>query len=362
MSIDLKNIFSFLQKNADARPTKVVGIDFGSSSIKVVEVELRENVLALSTYGELQIGPYADTDMGNVVKLPLPKRVEAVVDILRESGIVAKTGVMALPLIDSFVTIVSLPVKDGENIESRVPVEARKYIPVPLTDVTLEWTDVTDAQEDRTSERDILIAAIHNDALIDTRSLLNSIQMVSQPAEIEIFSTLRGLAKESDDALAVIDLGAQMSKLYVSEGGFLRRIHRVRAGGAQVTEAMSQYLSIPFQEAENRKRNYTPEAVAASDIKKITAQTFDRALLEFRRVVSQYEQKSGKKISRIVFTGGSTLFYDFVSYASYMFDQQIELGNPFTKVGYPAFMEDKLREIGPVFAPALGAALRPFEQ
>jgi Tfp pilus assembly PilM family ATPase len=37
------------------------------------------------------------------------------------------------------------------------------------------------------------------------------------------------------------------------------------------------------------------------------------------------------------------------------------LANPFSKVAYPAFMEDIMDEIGPSFTVALGAALRSFE-
>ncbi len=362
MAIDLKNVFSFLKKSSNQSPDKVVGIDFGSSSIKVAEVELRDEVLALNTYGELQLGPYAGVEMGKAVKLPTPKRTEALIDIMRESGISAKNGVMALPLLDSFVTIVSLEIKKDEDISARIPVEARKYIPVPLTDVTLEWSELSSEEEEGSARKEVLLAAIQNDALVDMSSLLGAIQMVSQPSEIELFSTLRALTRESDDAIVIIDMGAQMSKLYISEGGFLRRIHRVRAGGMHATEALARFLNVPLEEAENRKRNYTPGVASAEEIKKIVAQTFDRPLQEFRRVVSQYEQHSGKQSTRVVFTGGSALFHDFTSYASYVFDREVELANPFTKVGYPAFMEDKLREIGPVFATALGAALRPFEQ
>jgi cell division ATPase FtsA len=74
-----------------------------------------------------------------------------------------------------------------------------------------------------------------------------------------------------------------------------------------------------------------------------------------------HEARSGTHIDRVVLTGGSSLFHDFSSYAGYVLDREVVLGNPFTKVAYPAFMEDKLKEIGPIFATAVGAALRTFE-
>jgi type IV pilus assembly protein PilM len=362
MAFGLGKIIESLKGAGTVRPAKVVGIDFGSSSIKVVELEQREEVIALSTYGELQLGPYANTGMGSTTKLDTPKRIEALVDVLREAGVDAKSGVTALPLPDSFVTVMTLTARPDEDITSRVPVEARKYIPVPLTDVALEWSEVPRTSDPGDLNREILLAAIQNEALLQIRQVLGAIHMDSQPLEIELFSTLRAAAKQSEETLAIIDVGAQMSKLYVIEGGFLHRIHRVRAGGTQATEALSRQLGIGFEDAENLKRNYIPDQKYAVEIKKVMAGIFDRPFQEFKRVISQHENRMGKPIGRIVLTGGSSLFYDFVSYASYMLDTEVALVNPFTKVAYPAFMEDTLTQIGPVFATALGAALRSFEQ
>jgi type IV pilus assembly protein PilM len=342
-----------------------VGIDFGSSSLKVAEVELRDDVLALSTYGELQLGPYGDVGMGEALKLPLPKQIEALVDIMRESAIGAKSGVLSLPISDSFVTVMNLTAKPTDDISTRVPVEARKYIPVPLGDVTLEWSEITkepEKDEATTLTREVLLAAIQNEALANMKSLLGSIQMVSEPSEIELFSTLRAATKETDTSLAVIDIGAQTSKLYIAEEGFLRAIHRVQGAGMLATQSLAKTLSMTFEEAGNTKRNYSSSMGHAMDIKKTMSGVFDRPFQEFKRVIAQYEAKTGKTIQRVTLTGGSALFFDFAAYAGYVLDKEVTLCNPFAKVAYPAFMEDKLKEIGPIFATALGAALRNFEQ
>lgn len=364
MDLNFKKLFSSLQKVSTEQSKKVVGIDFGSSSVKVVELEMREGVIALTTYGELQLGPYAELGMGDAAKLPLQKRIQALVDVLRESGVEAKSGVLSLPLSDSFVTIMSLSAKEDEDITPRVHVEARKYIPVPIADVTLEWSEIeqqgTNKQPALT--REVLLAAIQNEALTEMKSILNSVEMASQPSEIELFSALRAVAKEDDGSLAILDIGASICKLYVIEAGYLRRIHRVQSGGVDATKAIAKQLGISFEDAENIKRNYKPDSQHAALIKKVMASTFERTFLEFKRVTSQYELRTGSPISRIVLTGGSVSFPDVQSYASYAFDREVEITNPFTKVAYPAFMEDTIKEIAPIFTVALGAALRSFEQ
>lgn len=361
MLFDLKKILSSLGTQVAEKPTKIVGIDLGSSSVKLVELELLDEVITLATYGELQLGPYAEMEMGSSVKLTTEKKIEAIVDVIRESGVGAKNGVFALSLASSFVTVMPLTAKEGEDISPRVHVEARKYIPVPITDVVLEWTEIVHPQEENPLTREVLLVAIQNDALADTKSILDSIGMKSHPSEIELFSSLRAVTKDSDDSVAVIDLGASMSKLYIAEDRFLQRIHRVQAGGAHATKAIAQKLSLSFEDAENLKRNYTPTHEHSLLIKKVMESTFDRAFQEFKRVIAQYELRSGTTVSRIVLTGGSATFPGMQLFAQYAFDREVEVTNPFTKVAYPAFMEDTLKEIAPTFSVALGAALRHFE-
>ena len=294
--------------------------------------------------------------------LPVGKRIEALVDVIRESGVTAKEGVMALPLAQSFVTIMSLAAKADEDVSSRVNVEARKYIPVPISDVVFEWSEIPQDEKDPVLQKDILLAAIQNEAIADVKSILDSLQMNTQPFEIELFSALRSLTKQSDTSIALIDLGASMSKLYIAKDGFLRRIHRAPSGGAFATQMIATKLAISYEDAENAKRNYIQASERGPIIKKVMGDTFERTFSEFKRVVDQYELRTGQPIGRIVLTGGSTLFPEMEAYASYALGKPIEMGNPFLKVAYPAFMEDTMRDIGSVFAVALGAALRAFEK
>jgi len=361
MALGLTRFFSSLNKDTQASPDKVVGIDFGSSSVKVVEIMNKNNVLTLQTYGELQLGPYADADLGSVTQLVQSKRTEALVDVLRESKVTARNAVMTLPLATSFVTVFSVNAKKGEDLNPRIRVESRKYIPVPMNDVTLDWQELPALGQAPESVREVLVVAVLNTTQAETQGVMQSVNMSAQPTEIELFSTLRALTKDSDESVAMVDLGAQTSKLYIANQGMVRKIHRVFAGGAQATQRISTLLQIPYEEAENRKRNYTQDDASAADIKKTVVTTFERPFQEFKRVLSEYELKTGTPVTRLVITGGTASFADMHSYASYMFDRDVTRANAFDKLAYPAFMEDKLESIAPIFSTAVGAALRQFE-
>jgi len=362
MSLGFKNLFSGFGKQQETGPTKVVGVDFGSSSVKVLELHREGDLIKLGTYGELQLGPYADDELGKSVMLPSEKKIEALVDVLRESKVGAKHGLFALPLSSSFVTVFSLIAKEGEDLDPRVRVEARKYIPVPMSDVSFEWTELPALGERPEDVHEVLAVAVQNEARGELDTLKNAVAMSEQPSEIELFSSMRALRKKDDTSIAIIDLGAKTSKLYIAHDGMVRRIHRVFAGGAAATQKIATELSVSFEEAENQKRNYTDTDPNAVAIKKAVVTSFERPFQEFKRVLEQYESKTGATVDRVVVTGGSASFSDMQTYASYMLDRPVDRANAFTKIAYPAFMEDVLVEIAPTFSVALGAALRSFQQ
>ncbi len=361
MVFGLEKVFKKITPPNVMVPRHVVGIDFGASSVKVVELEQRDTVLALKTYGELQLGPYGQKPLGSVVQLNLQQRTEALVDVMREAGVSGEAGVLALPLSSSFVTVFGIPAKADEDLGPRVKVEARKYVPVPLAEVSLDWTELPPLNDtESTDVREVMVAAVQNESYADMNSLMSSVKLASQPTEVEIFSVLRALTKADDTSLAVIDLGAQTSKIYIAHEGMVRKIHRVFAGGAQVTDRIAQAMSVSPEDAENIKRNYVVGDAAATVINQSVQGVYERALQEFRRVLMQYEARLGAPVGRVVLTGGVAAFPDMPNIVGYHLDRPVTRANAFTKIAFPAFMEDTLVEIAPTFTVALGAALRPY--
>lgn len=361
MAFSLAKVFSAVKSQQQESPTNTVGIDFGSASVKVVEIEQTSKALTLKTYGELQLGPYGNKELGEVVKLENKKRVEALVDVMREARITAKHGALAMPLASSFMTVIPMVASPEEDLSARIPVEARKFVPLPLPEVTLDWTELKNSAGTETRMREVMLAAIENRALNDYRALLTSVGMTGEPAEIEAFSLVRALWKSSDTTLAILDFGAQISKLYIVRDGVLERLHRVSHGGNQISRRVSELLNISFSEAEDLKRSYERSHPQARDIYKAMVSVVESPLLEFKHIISQYEARLGSPVARVSLSGGVSASPYFLPYVQDSLGRTIESGNPFNKVAYPAFMEDTLTNISPIFAASLGAALRQFQ-
>ena len=117
----------------------VLGIDIGASSAKIVQLRASRGSAVLETYGEIALGPYAGQPIGKAVRLTPEKTSEALIDLMKEANVTARSGGMSIPFSSSLISILDFPKVDKEALKRMVPIEARKYIPMPVSAVTLDW-------------------------------------------------------------------------------------------------------------------------------------------------------------------------------------------------------------------------------
>lgn len=359
----INSLMSSLQSPGASADT-VVGVDIGSSAIKVVELKQVKGVITLSTYGEVQLGPYDNREIGESVSLEKDKEQQALIDIMRESAVKARSAVFAMPLSSSFVTNVSIEADADADLSSLVRIEARKVIPSSLSEITLDWAEVELTKTElaaKENKRNVLIAAIQNSALERFKVLMQFAGLTQPPTEIECFSSIRSLFTTEESDIVIIDIGAVSAKLYIARKGLLMRMHRIRAGGVVATKQIAQSLDVDFETAEQMKYSADRKQDSFAELKRAHDSTYDRAFREFRQVLQEYEDKTGIEFSTVHLSGGGALFPGIDQYLAQALNREVVLANPFSKVAYPAFMEDILDEIGPSFTVSVGAALRAFE-
>jgi hypothetical protein len=142
----LSSIFSSDKSNKES-----LGIDIGSSAIKVVQLKKKNGKAVLETYGVLSLGPYGNTDIGTVTNLKTEDLAKALIDVMKESNVTTKNAVVAIPSLSSLIFTISLPDKVSEDQLSKIiPIEARKYIQERgLTEETLKNWEIGYSSEPR---------------------------------------------------------------------------------------------------------------------------------------------------------------------------------------------------------------------
>ena len=344
----------------------VVGIDIGTSSIKVVQLRREGGSAVLETYGELALGPYAGSDIGTATNLSAEKIGESLKDLLREASVTTTDSGVSIPFSRSLLTLIELPrVQSAEEQKTMIQLEARKYIPVPVTEVQLDWFIVPDYSSPGTPSSPkvkVLVVAVHNDELSLLQNVVTSAGVTATFYELEIFSTIRSVVDEPVRPVLILDIGASATKVYVVEQGVVAISHNVAQGGQDVTRTISTAHNVSLSKAEQLKKESGFSNDPKGYDKKTVELVYSRIFSEAKRALIQYETLHSKSVGVLYLTGGGGVTKELAAYASAFFNMEVRIGDPFGKTIAPSFMRPVLAEIGPEFAVAVGLALRKLEE
>ncbi len=364
-----KNIF------AGGSSQTAVGIDIGTSMIKVVEIKKKGGKALLETYGSVALGPYADLEVGRVTNLPPDKLSMALQEVLKESGVSTRASALAIPSHASLVFNLEIPpqVKESE-LSSVIPTEAKKYIPVPMNEVTLDYfvlpqkessfeeENNPDLPKREAGKTEVLVVAIQNDTISKYQSIVNEVGLETSFLELEIFSSIRANFEHELSPVMLMDFGAYKTRLSIVEFGSVRLFHTINRGSADISDSISKGLGVQYPKAEEMKKEFglygNPADKNLSDIMRIHC---DYIVTETRGVVSSYEKKYNKTVGKIILTGGGSLLKGFKELIANSFTMEVVMGAPFSKVSAPAFLDKVLLATGPEFATAIGLALRKLQ-
>lgn len=370
------SMFEFLKKiipgsSQGGHGSSVLGIDIGSSAIKVVQLRKKNGKAILETYGALALGPYAGLEVGQATNLDQVKVAQALMDIMREAKVTTKDCAIAIPLSASLVRTVTLPRVTEKELTTMVPIEARKYIPVPIGEVSLDWWVIpdqsieseTEDEATRVPKVEVLIAAIHNETIEKYKVISQTAGIVPTFYEIELFSTVRSVLRREMSPTLVIDIGAGATKVSLVERGVLKRSHHINRGSQDITLAIARSFGVPIKQAEDMKRHYGTLGKKEDDtIRELVDLTSEFIFTQAAQVALSYERQQNKIIKKAILTGGGALLKDFVTDAQAKLEMEVVRGHPFSVVEAPVFLNDVLAQAGPEFAVAIGLALRKLEE
>lgn len=360
----------FFSKLFSGREGSVVGIDIGSSAIKVVELYRAKGKAVLKTYGEIALGPYGNQKSGQAVKLTTEQVATALRDVLKEADISSTSCGIGVPMKSSMVTVFRLPPMEKKDVPNVVPTEARKYIPVPIGEVALDWSVIpsfegeSEEQQNVQKEIEVLLVAIHNTVLTSLSSIVSDAGLSASFYEIEMFSTIRSLIDTNENRpMMIFDMGAGASKVYIVERGVIRESHNISRGSQDISLRIAQSMGLDFEYAEKLKRSYGHNSVEHDrQIGEIIDLALEPIFTEAQRVLLSFQKRYSHPIGGVILTGGGCALKGIETWAAKYFQAEVFVGKPFTKVEAPAFLADVLNAAGLEFAPAVGLALRKLQE
>jgi type IV pilus assembly protein PilM len=352
----------------------VVGIDIGTSSIKAVQLRREHGAIMLDSYGEIALAPYRDTgtDAAEIV----PQQIgSALLDLMHKVDIHAEVGGVAVASSAALIKVITTPTRDGEQLDNHMTTQIQKYIPVAPSDVHISWSVIPEHTQENIFDQKIttssvtagtqkvLLTAINKEKVEVYKRILDMAGIATQFHEIETFSGARAVGKIGPEAVILADLGASTTKICVVEGGVIRTVHVAPTGAAKLTESLAQMMNLPLEKAEALKREhgltFSQEIPTAEDSN--IAEALTRPLIpvinEIELVAKNYQEANNKTISQIVLFGGGACLKG-IEQPFAKLNIPVEIARPFKNTKGPMVLEGRLNEDGPIFANAIGLALR----
>lgn len=373
MASFLEQLKEFGQSLVSSKGGNVLGIDISAGSIKVVELSQQNGQAVLETYGELALSPYAGSEIGLSAKLPISKMSEALSDVLREAKVSTKDAGVSIPLSSSLINVIKVPQVSDKKLENIIPIEARKYIPVPMSEVLVDWHVIpeegypegeTDGKEGEKKKVEALVVAIHKDAISQYQKVVEKNKLNVGFYEIEIFSTIRSVLGRGIQPVMIIDFGINSTKMYIVQHGVVRGSHIINRGAQSITKNISQSLGIGIAEAEKLKRDVglLSDDADGEAVKNAALTTIDHVLSKAQQVLISYQKQHNRAVTDTILAGGGALLKGLVDRAETQLDTDVRIADPFKKIKAPSALKDILTEVGPEFAVAIGAALRRLRE
>lgn len=353
------------------RKKSVIGIDIGTSSVKIVQLKAEKGTVVLETYGSLSIGPYVDREVGQSTHADSETLQNVIRILMKEAKITSKDVGIAIPFSSSLLSLIDIPNISESRIPSVISYEARKYIPIPIEEVSLDWFLVPSVflesenkdpfepiKDDKIEKiKKVLLIAVYNKNILQYKEITKALDFNVNFFEIEVFSALRSLFETNKYPVLLVDIGCSTTKFYIVEYGLVIHSYFINQGGKTITKMIQNVLGISFKEAEIYKREYgltSPHEKVKESIKIVLAEIMSEA----QRSIHTFEGRYRKSVERVVFIGGGALLKGFDFHTRSVLQIEMEIANPFSRVKHPVFLKDILHSSGAVFATALGAALR----
>src|SRR3989344_2666956 len=127
----------------DVVPKTFLGIDVGSSALRVVEIGGWGDRRTLKNYGEIRMRtmykePFRSFEK-NALLLSTNDIAKALRGIFEEVHITEKKAILSISDFSTFFTTFQLPPMKEDELGEAVQFEARRHVPLPLAEVILDW-------------------------------------------------------------------------------------------------------------------------------------------------------------------------------------------------------------------------------
>ncbi len=350
------------------RHPSYLGIDLGFGGVKLVELRNEKGRARLTTYAYANLP--TDTMDQSLLNDPAAA-VELLKSMLGKARTTTKKVITALPISAIFSSILNVPSIDDKEMRELVTAQAKKLIPLPLEEVSLDIKVVekSEKKEGVKPSTRVLITAAPKTLVNKYVDIFKQAGLELVSLETEAFAEIRSLVGKDRSTIMIVDMGMLRTNVIIVEQGVPFVTRSIATGGNAITQTIAKTLGLPTEQAESMKRDiksmqsFAPAGDISPILTVLVKPILEEIKYSFGLYQSQYEAMGGtpRRIEKIILTGGSSLLPRLPEFLTQQMSVNTYLGNPWARVVYPLDLRPTIEEMGPRYAVAIGCAMRDIE-
>lgn len=346
-----------------------LGIDIGTSSIKITELGKEGGRFVLKNYGLFEFKSSDKTSLAkesgpiqNILKLPDGEIIWGIKEVLKKAKIKTTDVVASIPAYSTFATVIEMPYLSEQDLARSLPFEARKYIPVPLNEVVLDWSiiDIAATQVNATKPAtvEVFLAAVPKEETLRYQRIMREAGLNLRALELENSALIRALLGNDPSPTAVVNIGGRSTSILIVNRGYERLSHNYEVGGFEVTRSIARSLNVSLEKAEDLKKKLGLKDIDENIINSAMKSLIDMMVFETKKTITNYEETKNQKVSRIILVGGLTNMPNFANYFQQKLGRNVYMGNALARIVYPQTLSSLTQEIASIFSVSIGLAMR----
>jgi type IV pilus assembly protein PilM len=333
------------------------GLDIGTSSIRVVQLRGSGPIKTLDRYGSAPVaGNLAVSDS----KPDQQKLAQAIVQLVKQAGITTKNVAVGIPSNRVFTTVVDMEKLSQAELAKTIRYQADSFIPTPLAESKIDWALLGDSPKDPTKS-EVLLSSVSNAYIESKLDILEEVGFNVIAFEPDTFAVIRSIiAPDGNAPQMVLDVGSRSSDLVIVVNGAPRLTRSIPIGTDAVIRAAIAGLGVDATQATQFVYKFgISKDKLEGRVHNAIISVIDNLVAEIEKSIKFFQDRyPNLKMDRIIVTGGASTLPEFPLYVANKFGINVEIGNAWRNVSFPASRQNELLSISNHFAVACGLAER----
>ena len=333
------------------------GLDVGTTAVRMVQLRGSGPIKALDRYGQ---APLPGTLALSESKNDRQKVAQIIHDLSRQVGISTKNVAVNLPSNKVFTTIIDIDKLPGDELARTIRYQADSFIPTPLNKSKIDWAVLGQSPKDA-KKAEVLLSSIDNKFIEDRLDMLESVGFNVIAFEPDSMAIARSLIPtDITTPEMVLDIGSAATDLVIAIAGVPRLARSIPTGSTALIRAVVQNLNIEPAQAEQFVFKFgLGKDKLEGQIYTAIIGTVDNLVAEIEKSIKFFNDRyANQKLERIIVTGGASALPEFPLYLANHFGINVEIGNAWGNISFPANRQNELLAVSNHFAVATGLAER----